>query len=83
MTWLIAIWRWIATSRAGRAVGAAIAVLAALGLARAKWRSDGHREAEREAQDDARDRVEKGNEAVSRNRGDDPADRLRRNDGRW
>lgn len=44
----------------------------------------GKREAERDAMEDKNTRVERGRGAVrdGRNTGD-PADRLRRNDGRW
>ena len=79
MTWIIKILR----TRLGQAAAVALAALAALGLARREWRAQGREEAEREAQDDARKRVEEGNEAVSDNRGDDPADRLHRNKDRW
>jgi len=79
MTWIIGILR----TRLGQAAALALAALATLGFARREWISQGHEEAEREAQDDARERVEKGNEAVSDSRGDDPADRLHRNDDRW
>ena len=44
----------------------------------------GKRGAERDAMEDKNNRVERGREAVRDGRGaDDPADRLRRNDGRW
>jgi hypothetical protein len=44
----------------------------------------GKREAERDAIKDKNKRVERGREAVRDGRGyGDPADRLRRNDGRW
>ena len=44
----------------------------------------GKREAERDAMEDKSKRVERGREAVRDGRGvGDPADRLRRNDGRW
>ena len=44
----------------------------------------GKREAERDAMKDKNNRVERGRDAVRDGRGaGDPADRLRRNDGRW
>lgn len=44
----------------------------------------GKREAERDAMEDKSKRVERGQAAVRDGRGaGDPADRLRRNDGRW
>lgn len=44
----------------------------------------GKREAERDAMQDKNKRVERGRDAVRDGRGaGDPADRLRRNDGRW
>ena len=44
----------------------------------------GKREAERDAMEDKSKRVERGREAVRDGRGvGDPADRLRRSDGRW
>ena len=44
----------------------------------------GKREAERDAMEDKSKRVERGRETVRDGRGvGDPADRLRRNDGRW
>lgn len=44
----------------------------------------GKREAEHDATEDKNNRVERGRDAVRDGRGaGDPADRLRRNDGRW
>ncbi len=44
----------------------------------------GKREAERDAMEDKNERVERGRAAVRDGRAaGDPADRLRRNDGRW
>lgn len=44
----------------------------------------GKREAERDALEDSIEKVERGREAVRDGRGaGDPAQRLRRNDGRW
>lgn len=44
----------------------------------------GKREAERDAIEDKSKRVERGRDAVRDGRGaSDPAERLRRNDGRW
>ena len=68
-----------------------IAVLGAVGgvvLGRVWGRVEGKREGKREAEQDAIEdkskRVERGRDAVRDGRGaGDPADRLRRNDGRW
>ena len=79
MTWLIEALR----TKLGQAAALALSVLAALGLARRHWRSQGRDEAEQEARDDADERVERGRRAVHRGRGGDPAQRLRDNDGRW
>ena len=49
---------------------------------RSKGRSEGRSEAQTEAMQDANKRVEKGRKRVLDNRGDSPADRLRRNDGK-
>ncbi|WP_111735396.1 hypothetical protein [Roseovarius amoyensis] len=74
---------WLLGTRLGRwLTGAAAAVLAVLTL-RTRWRAEGQRQAEREADRDAIERVEDGNRAVVRGRSDDPARRLRRNDGQW
>lgn len=44
----------------------------------------GKREAEQDAMEDKSERVERGRDAVRDGRGtSDPAERLRRNDGRW
>jgi len=52
---------------------------------RVEGRRAGKREAERDALDDAYSRMERGRAAVVEGRagGDDPAERLRRNDGAW
>jgi len=51
---------------------------------RAEGERTGKREAERDAIEDNNKRVERGRDAVRDGRGaGDPADRLRRNDGRW
>lgn len=68
-----------------------VAVLAAAGGAilgrlwgRAEGGREGKREAERDAMEDAIGKVERGRAAVRDGRGaGDPAERLRRNDGRW
>ena len=67
---------------------AALGALGGLGLGRWIGRSEGKRagkkEAERDAMDDKNKRVERGRDAVRDGRdAGDPADRLRRNDGRW
>jgi uncharacterized membrane-anchored protein YhcB (DUF1043 family) len=51
---------------------------------RAEGQRAGKREAERDAMEDKNERVERGRDAVRHGRRTgDPADRLRRNDGRW
>jgi len=51
---------------------------------RAEGERVGKREAERDAMEDRNERVERGRAAVRDGRAaGDPADRLRRNDGRW
>lgn len=51
---------------------------------RVEGKREGKREAERDAMEDKNSRVERGRDAVRDGRGaGDPADRLRRNDGRW
>ena len=79
MAWILAALK----TRLGQAVALVLAVLAGLGLARRKWRSQGRTEAERDARDETQERVEKGRKAVRDGRGNDPADRVRRNKGRW
>jgi len=50
----------------------------------AEGKRTGKQEAERDAMEDKNKRVERGRDAVRDGRGTgDPADRLRRNDGRW
>lgn len=68
-----------------------VAALGAVGgvvLGRVWGRAEGERvgkqEAERDAMEDKSERVERGRDAVREGRdAGDPADRLRRNDGRW
>ena len=51
---------------------------------RAEGERTGKREAERDAMEETIEKVERGRDAVRDGRGaGDPADRLRRNDGRW
>ena len=51
---------------------------------RAEGKRTGKREAERDAMEETIERVERGRDAIRDGRGvGDPADRLRRNDGRW
>lgn len=51
---------------------------------RAESERQGKREAERDATEDKSKRLKRGRDAVRDGRGaGDPADRLRRNDGRW
>ena len=79
MTWFLAVMR----TRLGQGLALALAALAALGLYGRSKRSQGRSEAEQEAQDETQRRVEKGRKAVRDGRGDDPDERLRRNDGKW
>ena len=68
-----------------------VAALGAVGgivLGRVWGRVEGERagkwEAERDAMEETAEKVERGRAAVREGRGSgDPADRLRRNDGRW
>src|SRR5690606_27902170 len=67
---------------------AALCAVGSLVLGRAWGRVEGKRagkrEAERDAMEDKNERVERGRDAVRDGRGaGDPAERLRRNDGRW
>ena len=70
-------------------IGAAMAGLAAVaGWIWAQLRKERKRGAEQQRASDAKEtikRVERGQQAVTRGRasGDSPADRLRRNDGKW
>lgn len=51
---------------------------------RVEGEREGKREAERDAIEDKNNRVERGRDAVRDGRSaGDPADRMRRNDGRW
>ena len=78
MTWLALL-----RSRLVRWLGLAAAALTAVAIAlKLVRKSEGDRIAA-EANKDTINRVEKGRAQVDRNRDDDPADRLRRNDGQW
>lgn len=46
-------------------------------------KSVGKKGAENDAMRDAGERTERGRDAVRTGRGDDPSERLRRNDGKW
>ena len=66
------------------ALGAVGGVVLGRVWGRAEGEREGKREAERDAMEDKSKRVGRGREAVRDGRGaGDPADRLRRNDGRW
>ena len=67
----------------GGLVGAIMAGLVWIARLVNKAEERGRKEAERDGLRDTQERMERGREAVSRNRGDDPVDRVRRNDGRW
>jgi hypothetical protein len=72
LTWLVA------------AFGAVGGVVLGLFWGRVEGKREGKREAERDAIEDKSKRVERGRDALRGGRGaGDPADRLRRNDGRW
>jgi NaMN:DMB phosphoribosyltransferase len=70
-------------------IGAVAIVAALLGWTQGRWNGrargqrEGQEQAKAEALDDAMDRLEAGRGAVRDGRGDDPADRLRNNDGQW
>lgn len=70
-------------SRLYRALAAAGAFLLLVGAAVLKIRSNVKREVERDVMEDTLDRVQKGRDAVRDGRGSDPAERLRKNDGKW
>ncbi len=66
------------------AIGAVGGVVLGRVWGRVEGKRAGKREAERDAMEDKSKRVERGRAAVRDGRGaGDPADRLRRNDGRW
>ena len=77
------VWTAILRSRPVRWLGLALAaLLAGLGI-HAAGRRAGRKDASEKAHKDTINRVEKGRAQVDRHRDDDPADRLRRNDGQW
>ncbi len=60
-----------------------IAIIAALVASHRKGLKDGtHREQAKDARNTL-ERIEMGRQSLARHRGDDPAERLRRNEGRW
>ncbi len=66
------------------ALGAVAGVVLGRIWGQVEGKRTGKREAKRDAMEDKSKRVERGREAVRDGRGvGDPADRLRRNDGRW
>jgi uncharacterized membrane-anchored protein YhcB (DUF1043 family) len=66
------------------ALGAVGGVVLGRVWARAEGERVGKQEAERDAMEETIEKVERGRDAVRDGRGaGDPADRLRRNDGRW
>ena len=66
------------------ALGAVGGVVLARVWGRVEGKRAGKREAERDAMEDKNKRVKRGRDAVRDGRGaGDPAERLRRNDGRW
>jgi hypothetical protein len=77
------ILKWLLGSKVAQAIGGALVALAALwGYGAAKKR-EGAQAAKNKELQNAQKRVEKGNQAVADTRGDDPAERLRRNDQKW
>lgn len=70
-------------SRLYRALAAAGAFLLLVAAAVLKIRSNVKHEVERDVMEDTLDRVQKGRDAVRDGRGSDPAERLRKNDGKW
>lgn len=71
-------------------IGALLGILALVAaffgwgkINKSQGRKEGRDEAVRKGLQDAQERVEEGSRRVAGNRGDDPADRLRRNDGIW
>jgi len=66
------------------AFGAVAGVVLGRVWGRVEGEREGKREAERDAMEDRNKRVERGRDAVRGGRdAGNPADRLRRNDGRW
>jgi uncharacterized membrane-anchored protein YhcB (DUF1043 family) len=66
------------------ALGAVGGVVLGRVWGRVEGKRTGKQEAERDAMEDKSERVERGRDAVREGRdAGDPADRLRRNDGRW
>ena len=66
------------------ALGAVGGVVLGRFWGRVEGKRAGKREAERHAMEDKNERVQRGRDAVRDGRGaGDPAERLRRNDGRW
>jgi hypothetical protein len=66
------------------ALGTVGGIVLGRGWGSAEGKRAGKREAERDAMEDKSKRVERGRDAVRDGRvTGDPADRLRRNDGRW
>jgi len=59
------------------------AFLLLVGAAVLKIRLNAKREVERDAMEDTLDRVQKGRDTVRDGRGSDPAERLRKNEGKW
>ena len=68
-------------------LAAALGALGGLVLGRTWGRVEGNRQGKREAERDAYEetlgKLERGRQAVRDGRNADPAERLRRNDGRW
>ena len=77
---------WLFTSRIGRALAGAVALLVAIMTFGAVKKRDGAREAENEALRETAKRTEAGNEAVNDLRDadrDDLNDQLQRNSDKW
>jgi hypothetical protein len=64
-------------------VSAIIAVLAALIAVRRRGVEHGTTQEQARNARKTLERIEQGRQSLARHRGDDPAERLRRNEGRW
>lgn len=75
MTWLIDF----ILGPAGAALGGLVVIV----VTYLSGKSSGKKGAQNDAMRDTQDRTQKGREALRAGRGDDPSERLRRNDGKW
>ncbi len=65
------------------ALGAGLGLVLGHFWGRLQGKREGRKEAERDAYEETLGKLEAGRKAVRDRRGSDPAERLRRNDGRW